>query len=577
MRERERYLTFTGNYQESAELGYKVIEKLPRDPEAPVYLAYDLLFLNRYDEAFKIAKQFEPILLKDHDLPLVEGYVFAHTGKPREAEEAFTRSLNIDVTATAYMNRGWARNDLREASRAIQDFEAALKIRPDYGEAHLGLAFADLQLRRAKPALREADLATKTMQDVAPIHLARAEAYRQQAQFREAEGEYRTAMKLAPNDVQVHLALAEAQYRLHHYKDSIETLKSAVGLSPDNGIVYAQMSRAYAQLRDRTDAYTAVTNAEKNGDDSRVLMATGETFLILGDNNAAMKRYARALDAPGADRTEVRLALARLFAESGRHEDAQLQVAFALAEARVGEANAVTPENLVEAGRVLVSINQFQLARKYFLRAQADGADQESVDLGLANVALALGETQNAMTLLKSMSKDPDISQDYEYLLAMGNAYQQDHQTPQALGMFARANEIMQGNDYAQHTEISLAGEEGRQITDTVSAQPQFSVSAIFEDINIYQLDARIRGLSLRHHLQCGCHAGFPPVRDRHQFGPWHTVHHSSGCQCTRPDESESVPAIPVPLHGFLRELGFSQWQPDPRSWTVHGDEPALA
>jgi hypothetical protein len=54
----------------------------------------------------------------------------------------------------------------------------------------------------------------------------------------------------------------------------------------------------------------------------------------------------------------------------------------------------------------------------------------------------------------------------------------------------------MQGNDYAQHTEISLAGEEGRQITDTVSAQPQFSVSAIFEDINIYQLDARIRGLS---------------------------------------------------------------------------------
>ena len=176
--------------------------------------------------------------------------MFAHTGKPREAEEAFTRSLNIDVTATAYMNRGWARNDLREASHAIQDFEAALKIRPDYGEAHLGLAFADLQLRRAKPALREADLAAKTMQDTAPIHLARAEAYRQQAQFREAEGEYQIAMKLAPNDVQVHLALAEAQYRLHRYNDAVSTLKSAVGLSPTtDGLVYAQMSRAYAQLR----------------------------------------------------------------------------------------------------------------------------------------------------------------------------------------------------------------------------------------------------------------------------------------------------------------------------------------
>jgi tetratricopeptide (TPR) repeat protein len=498
MRERERYLTFTGNYAEAADLGYKVIEKLPRDPEAPVYLAYDLLFLNRYDEAFKIAQQYESILPKDRDLPLVEGYVYAHTGHPREAEAAFTRSLAIDPNdATAYMNRGWARNDLREASRAIQDFEAALKLRPDYGEAHLGLAFADLQLRRAKPALREADLAAKSMEDVAPIHLARAEAYRQQAQFRQAEGEYRTALKLAPNDVNVHLALAEAQYRLHRYNDSIDTLKTAVGLNPIlNGIVYAQMSRAYAQLGDRSDAYSAVTNAEKNGDDSRVLMATGETFLILGDSNSAMKRYARALDAPGSDRTEVRLALARLFAESGRRSDAQQQVAFALAEARVGEANAVTPENLIEAGRVLVSVNQFELSKKYFIRAQTEGADQESVNLGLANAELALGETQSAMTRLRTLSSDPDISQDYEYLLAMGNAYQQEHDTPQALGMFARANEIMQGNDYAQRTEIRLAGEEGKQITDTVSAQPDFSLSPIFEDINIYQLDARIRGLS---------------------------------------------------------------------------------
>src|SRR5581483_10833806 len=148
----------------------------------------------------------------------------------------------------------------------------------------------------------------------------------------------------------------------------------------------------------------------------RVLMATGEAFLILGDNHAAMQRYGRALDAPGADRTEVRLALARLFAQSGRREDAQQQVAFALAEARVGEATAVTPENLVEAGRVLVSVNQFELAEKYFQRAQAEGADQESVTLGLANAELALGHTRNAMSLLKTIGNQPDAAEDYDYL-----------------------------------------------------------------------------------------------------------------------------------------------------------------
>jgi tetratricopeptide (TPR) repeat protein len=496
MRERQRYLTFTGNYQEAADLGYKVLEKLPRDPEAPVYLGYDLLFLNRFDDALKVAQQYEALMPKDRDLPLIAGYVHAHQGHPREAEADFSRSLDRDPNdATAYMNRGFVRNDLREASRAIQDFEAALKLRPNYGEAHLGLAFAQLQLRRAKPAVREADLAAGIMGENVGTHLARAEGYRQQMLFRQAEGEYRAALQLEPDNVQVHLALAEALYRLHRYGDSLDTLKSAIGKGPDDSVLYAEMARNYAQMKERSSAYQAVAAAEKNGDNSRVLMATGESLLILGDEKAAMQRYARALDAPGSDRVEVRLALARLFVQSGRRTDAQDQVAFGLAEARVGEANAVTPENLVDAGRIFVSINQFALAKKYFMRAQAEGADQETVDLGLANADLALGQTQSAMTLLKSISRNPDSAQDYDYLLAMGSAYQQEHDTPQALTMFARANQVMSGNDYARDTEMRLAEEEGRQITQTVSVEPEFSLAPIFEDINIYQLDAKLRNL----------------------------------------------------------------------------------
>ena len=504
MRERERYLTFTGNYQEAADLGYKVIEKLPNDPEAPDYLAYDLLFLNRYDDAYKIVQRFEPSRPNDRDLPLVAGYVEAHTGHPREAEADFTRSLAIDPNdATAYMNRGYVRNDLRESSKAVQDFETALKLRPNYGEAHLGLAFANLQLHRSKPALREADLAAATMPDVAAIHLARAEAYRQQMIFRKAEVEYRAALKLAPNDVQVHLALAEALYRLHRYTDSLDVLKSGlgvttpgVGVGVNDGVLYAEMARDYAQLRQKDNAYKAIADAEKKGDDTKVLMATGEALLIMGDNHGAMQRYSRALDAPGSDRVEVRLALARLFAQSDRRTDAEDQVAFAMAEARVGESNAVTPENLIEAGQVLVSINQFELSKKYFERAQADGADQESVYLGLANADLALGQTQSAMTLLKAVGSNPDTAQDYEYIVTMAGAYQQAHDDTRALSMFARANDIMSGNDYTRDTELRLAEEQGRQVTEEVSAEPEFVLHPIFEDINIYQTDARIRGLA---------------------------------------------------------------------------------
>jgi len=496
MRERQRYLTFIHEYQAAADLGYKVIEKLPKDPEAPVYLAYDLLYLNRYDDAYAIVQRFEPLMPKDKDLPLVAGYVHAHKGQPKEAEADFTRSLAIEPNdATAYMNRGFVRNDLREAGKAVADFEAALKLRKDYGEAHLGLAFADLQLHRAKPAIHEADLAAALMKDSAAIHLARAEAYRQQMLFHDAEREYRAALKLAPNDPRVYLALAEALYRLHRFADSVVVLKQGVPLSPEPSLLYAAMARDYAQLKDRQDAYQAIASAEKNGNDARVLMATGEALLIMGEEKAAMQRYARALDAPGSDRVEVRLALARLFVQSGRRTDAKDQVAFAMAESRVGEATAVTPENLIDAGRVFVSINEYDLARKFFERAQSQGADQEMVNLGLANTAIALGNTSAAAALLKTIGDNPDTAQDYDYLLAMGNMYQQEHESSRALSMFARANQVMAGNDYAKETELRLAEHEGRQITDQVSAEPSFSLAPIFEDINVYQLDFRLSNL----------------------------------------------------------------------------------
>ena len=80
-RERERYLTFKGDYAESAKLGYEVIEKLPNDREGVVYLAYDLYYLGRYDDALALVTKYEPILANDKDLPLIAGNVHAHKGR----------------------------------------------------------------------------------------------------------------------------------------------------------------------------------------------------------------------------------------------------------------------------------------------------------------------------------------------------------------------------------------------------------------------------------------------------------------------------------------------------------------
>src|SRR5262249_4737628 len=47
-----------------------------------------------------------------------------------------------------------------------------------------------------------------------------------------------------------------------------------------------------------------------------------------------------------------------------------------------------------------------------------------------------------------------------------------------------------------ERAELSLAGEEGRQINDTFSVRPDGSFAPIFEDINLYTLDAKLRGIT---------------------------------------------------------------------------------
>jgi tetratricopeptide (TPR) repeat protein len=499
MREHERYLTLTGNYQESAKLGYLVIQKLPRDPEAPVYLAYDLLFMNRYDEAMEIVRRFEPVLPKDKDLPLIAGYVYAHDGERQQAVNAFTRALERDPQmATGYMNRGYVWNDMRMATNAEQDFRKALSLRPNYGEAHLGLAYSLLQLRRPQGALKEADLAEKTLGESGTIHLAKAEAYRQRSTFNLAEDEYQRALKLQNGDANIFMALADTQYRLREYQASIDSLNKVLSLDPNNHLASANMARSYAKLGDTSNTLRAITRAEGSGgsSDYHTLLATASALQVLGEHDQAMERYSRALDLSNADRLHVRLALGRFFAEQHKVADAQQQVSLAFAEARVSDPDVVTAEDYLEAADILMSIAQFPLAQRLFARAQALGADDVTVAVGMANASLAMGNTSDAEAALASVqaSDAAETKQNYAYLVARGNVYRQRGDTYRALSMFARANELEPDDPVARNAEFELSEDEGRQITQTLAVGSQFHIAPIFEDENIYQLDARLRG-----------------------------------------------------------------------------------
>jgi tetratricopeptide (TPR) repeat protein len=505
MREKERYLSFKGDYQQSAEIGREAIKVLPKDRDVVIYLGYDLLKLKQYDELLQLTSQYDQVLPKEPDIPLLAGYVHKQNGELDQAQKDFTEALQRDPNVvTAYVNRGYVLHDLRQPTPAAADFGAALKREPKNGEAHLGLAYASLDMHRPRIALRQVQLAEEQMGDSMPIHLIRATAYGQNGMLVKSAAEYRTALKYSPNDEGLHLALADTLYGLRQYHEAIAELQAAQKLSPDDSLIYAQLARSYAQLHDREQTLQYVQLAEQHAGStqpseadqkrggSAVFVSTGEALSTLGDQKAAMERFEKALDAPNSDRVSVRLAIAKLMASEDHPSDAQRQIALALMEARTGDTLPPTGEQLIEAAGVFLYLHEYQLAQTYLELAQAAGAPDTSVHVGLANTYLALGETTKANAELNAISSSDNSEPNYQYLLAKAAVLRQQHQSTQALTAFAQAADAAGEDQIAQQDLLQAAANEGLRINSRLSVLSDFSVQPIFEDTTVYPLDAKL-------------------------------------------------------------------------------------
>jgi tetratricopeptide (TPR) repeat protein len=503
LREKERYLSFKGDYQQSADVAQQAIKALPHDRDVIVYLGYDLLHLEKWDDLLALTEQYKDVLPKEPDIPLLAGYVHKHKGQAEEARQDFTETLKRDPeVVTAYVNRGYMLNDLRRPQEAAADFESALKREPNDGEAHLGLAYADLDLHKPEGALKHAELAERALGDSMNVHLIRATAYGRQDMLAKAATEYRAALKFSPDDPALHLGLANALFGQRLYREAIGELETAERFVPGNPEVYAMLARSYANLDDRDHTMRYVQLAEQHAQPSpgaantsalsEILVSTGQALSTLGDHEAAMERFRRALDAPGGNRVTVRLAIAQVMAQRGEGEEAEREIALALMEAAGGETPPPSGPQFILAADVFRSMHDYQLSQNYLHRAKTAGAPDAEVRIGLANNYLALGDTAKAHAELEAVRTEAKSAPDYQYLLAQANVFRQEHRNTEALTSFAQATNAEGDDPAAQEALLQAGADEGVRITPSVSTLSDFSIDPVFEDATVYVLDAKL-------------------------------------------------------------------------------------
>ena len=84
------------------------------------------------------------------------GVDYAKQGDYRKAIEQFNEAIRIDPQyAAAYYNRGWAYGNLGQYERAIQDFDEAIRIDPQLGRAYYNRGIAYQAMGKSEEAERD--------------------------------------------------------------------------------------------------------------------------------------------------------------------------------------------------------------------------------------------------------------------------------------------------------------------------------------------------------------------------------------------------------------------------------------
>jgi tetratricopeptide (TPR) repeat protein len=499
LREKERYLSFDGKYQESAAVGEQAIKVLPDDRDVVVYLGYDLLRLDRYNELLALTEKYRDVLPKEADIPLLEGYVHKHQGLKEQAKDDFTEALKRDPNVvTAYVNRGYMLNDLHKPQAAAADFRAAITREPGDGEAHLGLAYSSLDMREPHIALEQADLAERALGDSRDVHVIRATAYSRQDMLAKAVSEYRRALKFTPDDGDLHLALGSVFLSEREYHEAIDELDTAQKLMPDNADTYVLLARSYASIDDRNRAMQNIQLAEQHIQSmppegkSSVFISAGQALSLLGDQKAAMDQYRQALEVPNSDRIGVRLAIGQLMVQQNHASDAERQIALGWMEAAAGETEQPTGSQFIAAADVFRSVHEYELSQSYLQRAKLAGAPDAEVRIGLADNDLAMGNTARAEAELSAAKAGTDSAADYQYLLGEANVYRQEHKNAEALTAFAQASNAAGDDQTVERNMLQVGADEGLRVTPSISLLADVSVQPVFEDTTVYVLDSKL-------------------------------------------------------------------------------------
>jgi len=242
-----------------------IVDAVPNSAIAHYKVAVPLLAANKYEEALThlikgtAIQPDYPASFDDQGSKVNYnlGLSLQGLGRFEEAVEAYQKAVRIAPEfADAHDRLGYVLQSLGRHQDATVHFQAVLKIRPNFAEAHLSLGMSLLALGRKEEALAQFEDALRIRPNYSDAHSNLGMILHVLERYEEAEEHYQEALRIDPNLANAHNNLARllATSPNHRIRDGRRALfhaKRAMELIGDgNYLVMDTLAATYAQMAD---------------------------------------------------------------------------------------------------------------------------------------------------------------------------------------------------------------------------------------------------------------------------------------------------------------------------------------
>ena len=198
--------------------------------------------------------------------------------------------------ATDLYQKGQTFLELKRYNDALDAYNRAVELKPEYTEAWIGQANTLLELKRYQDALEAYDKAIQLQQGYKDAWNGRGKALDNMQRYEEAIASFDSAIKIQPNNLESWNERGNVQIKLQQYSEAITSFDKAVKIQPNNSLAWYKRGIALHNLRRYQEAVESYDKAvEHKPDYAEAWYQRGNALINLQKAKEAVESYDKAV------------------------------------------------------------------------------------------------------------------------------------------------------------------------------------------------------------------------------------------------------------------------------------------